>query len=70
MGGSSNLLIEMQNEQADEWIREKLEDDNSGAESEEYQELATEYSYLQCVLVAGVISFIFFNSSRFSKKYL
>jgi hypothetical protein len=45
MGGSSNLLIEMQNEQADEWIREKLEDDNSGAESEEYQELATEYLF-------------------------
>ncbi|VVH66249.1 hypothetical protein BSPLISOX_290 [uncultured Gammaproteobacteria bacterium] len=51
MGGSSNLLIEMQNEQADEWIREKLEDDNSGAESEEYQELATEYSYLQDYLL-------------------
>lgn len=47
MGRMSELMIEMQNEQADEWIRERLEDENADEESEEYQELASEYSNLQ-----------------------
>lgn len=43
----SELMIEMQNERADEWIRERLEDADADEESEEYQELAIEYSNLQ-----------------------
>jgi len=43
----SELMIEMQNEHADEWIRERLEDESSDEDSDEYQELATEYSQLQ-----------------------
>lgn len=43
----SELMIKMQNERADEWIRERLEDKNADEESEEYQEIATEYSHLQ-----------------------
>ena len=47
MGSMSELMIEMQNEHADEWIRERLEDESSDEDSDEYQELATEYSQLQ-----------------------
>ncbi|WP_394179602.1 HEPN domain-containing protein [Marinomonas posidonica] len=47
MGSMSELMIEMQNERADEWIRERLEDADADEESEEYQELAIEYSNLQ-----------------------
>ena len=43
----SELMIEMQIERADEWIRERLDDENADEESKEYQELATEYSNLQ-----------------------
>ena len=47
MGKISELMLEKQNELADEWIRERLEDENSNEESEEYQQLAMEYSNLQ-----------------------
>ena len=47
MGSMSELMIEMQFERADEWIRERLEDEDADEESEEYQELAQEYSDLQ-----------------------
>lgn len=47
MGGMSELMIEMQIERADEWVRERLDDEKIDEESEEYKELATEYSNLQ-----------------------
>ena len=47
MGRMSDLMIDMQNEQADLWIRERLEDQNVDEDSEEYRELAEEYSNLQ-----------------------
>lgn len=47
MGAMSELMIEMQNEAADEWIRKRLDDNELGEDSEEYQELANEYSQLQ-----------------------
>jgi len=47
MGRMSELMIEIQNEHADEWIKERLDNENASEESEEYLELATEYSNLQ-----------------------
>ncbi|WP_065204310.1 HEPN domain-containing protein [Shewanella woodyi] len=47
MGRMSDLMIELENEKADQWIRDRLEDEDSDEESEEYKELADEYSNLQ-----------------------
>jgi len=43
MGRMSDLMIEMQNTVADDWIRERLEDDALDENSEEYRELADEF---------------------------
>ncbi|BCV46187.1 hypothetical protein TUM17379_32050 [Shewanella algae] len=40
-------MIEMENERADLWIRERLNDEDADEDSEEYQQLAEEYSNLQ-----------------------
>ncbi|EKF9799788.1 hypothetical protein O1D18_003415 [Vibrio cholerae] len=42
-----DYLFEMQELQADEWIRERLSDDSLDEDSDEYQELAEEYSNYQ-----------------------
>ena len=47
MGRMSDLMIDMENERADEWIRERLTDEDADEESEEYRELADEYYNLQ-----------------------
>ena len=39
--------FDLQNERADEWIRERLEDENAEEGSEEWQELANEYGNFQ-----------------------
>jgi hypothetical protein len=47
MGRMSDLMIEHENENADQWIRDRLEDEDADEESEEYKDLADEYSNLQ-----------------------
>lgn len=47
MGSMSDLMIELENEKADQWIRDRLEDEDVDEESEEYKDLADEYSNLQ-----------------------
>ncbi len=47
MGMMSDLMIEMENERADLWVRERLENENIDEDSEEYQQLAEEYCNLQ-----------------------
>lgn len=47
MGRMSDLMIEMENERADLWIRERLNDEDADEDSEEYQQLVEEYSNLQ-----------------------
>ena len=47
MGSMSELMIEMQNEQADKWIRGQLDNEEADEDSDEYRQLADEYSNLQ-----------------------
>ncbi|MCU8003150.1 MULTISPECIES: hypothetical protein [unclassified Shewanella] len=47
MGRMSDLMIELENEKADQWIRDRLEDKDADEESEEYRDLADEYFNLQ-----------------------
>ena len=47
MGKMSDLMIDTESERADQWIRERLSDDDLDEDSEEYQELAEEYSNYQ-----------------------
>lgn len=47
MGRMSDLMIEMANESADDWIRERLQDKNADEDSEEYRDLADQYYSLQ-----------------------
>jgi len=47
MGKMSDLMIENENERAEIWIRERLENNGADEESEEYKELADEYYSLQ-----------------------
>tara|TARA_B100000965_G_scaffold383249_1_gene382291 strand:+ start:596 stop:1333 length:738 start_codon:yes stop_codon:yes gene_type:complete len=47
MGRMSDLMIEMENETADEWIRGRLEDKGADEGSEEYRQLADQYFSLQ-----------------------
>ncbi len=47
LSSTKDYLFEMQELQADEWIRERLSDDSLDEDSEEYQELAEEYSNYQ-----------------------
>lgn len=47
MGSMSDLMIDLDNERIDQWIRGRLEDEDVDEESEEYKELADEYSNLQ-----------------------
>lgn len=46
MGGMSDLMIEMDNERANEWVLKKLGGDAS-EDSEEYKELLDDYFGLQ-----------------------
>ncbi|EGQ9921410.1 hypothetical protein FX637_23345 [Vibrio parahaemolyticus] len=47
LSSTKDYLFEMQELHADEWIRERLSDDSLDEDSEEYQELAEEYSNYQ-----------------------
>lgn len=47
MGSMSDLMIDLDNERIDQWIRDRLEGDDVDEESEEYKELADEYYNLQ-----------------------
>ncbi|EGR2288327.1 hypothetical protein D0815_22905 [Vibrio parahaemolyticus] len=47
MSTIKDYLFEMQEKYIDDWIRERLSDDSLGEDSEEYQELAEEYSNYQ-----------------------
>lgn len=47
MSSIKNHLFEIQEQQADEWIRERLSNDSLDEESEEYLQLAEEYSEYQ-----------------------
>lgn len=47
MSSIKEHLFDIQNQQAEEWIREKLSDANLDEESEEWQELASKYSDYQ-----------------------
>ncbi|KJY99081.1 hypothetical protein [Pseudoalteromonas ruthenica] len=47
MSSVKEYLFEIQNERADEWIRERLSDAQLDEDSEEWQQLASEYSNYQ-----------------------
>ncbi|HHG3355699.1 TPA: hypothetical protein ACPVYO_000684 [Vibrio parahaemolyticus] len=47
MSTIKDYLYEIQEQQADDWIRERLDDSSLDEESEEYQELAEQYSNYQ-----------------------
>ena len=47
MSSIKDHLFDIQQEQADKWIRERLSDADAGEESEEYQSLAQDYSNYQ-----------------------
>ncbi|MCD1598215.1 hypothetical protein [Rheinheimera aquimaris] len=47
MGRMSDLMIDMANESADDWINERLEDKNADEDSEEYRYWADQYYALQ-----------------------
>lgn len=51
MSSIKDHLFEIREQQADEWIRERLGDDSLDEESEEYQQLAEEYSDYQTHLM-------------------
>ncbi len=43
----SELMIDLMNQEADEWIRERLDDQDADEDSDEYKQLAKEYSDYQ-----------------------
>lgn len=47
MSSTKEHLFDIQSQQADEWIRERLSDDSLDENSEEYQDLANDYSNYQ-----------------------
>ncbi len=50
MSSSKEHLFDIQNEQAEEWIRERLSSEDLDEDSEEWQELANQYSDYQAQL--------------------